>query len=202
MFQCRTGKVQSGAAALAAVVNSGLQLSGGASSRNGGGASAAGNALSAGSGSSSSSSSSSSSFGNGLSPSSSSSRLSTLSGSFNHTNLASALTGLLAAAGMLADAASGNGSSCISRVRICDGIFDCQDHSDESFCQSDCGEHSFKCRSTGRCIPSAWVSCFCDSFPFYLIINLLQPLSTRPKLCDGDQVFISVLQLFPSFSSF
>lgn len=46
--------------------------------------------------------------------------------------------------------------TCISRIRVCDGINDCSDRSDESFCDSDCGEHSFKCRSTGRCVPNSW----------------------------------------------
>lgn len=50
--------------------------------------------------------------------------------------------------------------TCISRVRICDGIPDCPNKEDEGFCDTPCGEHSFKCKSTGRCIPESWV---CDS---------------------------------------
>lgn len=49
-----------------------------------------------------------------------------------------------------------NNQTCLSRIRICDGVHDCVDGSDESFCDSDCGEHSFKCRSTGRCVPNSW----------------------------------------------
>lgn len=53
-----------------------------------------------------------------------------------------------------------NSTTCISRVRICDGISDCPLKDDEGFCDTDCGEHSFKCKSTGRCVPDSWV---CDS---------------------------------------
>jgi len=53
-----------------------------------------------------------------------------------------------------------NSTTCISRVRICDGMADCPMKDDESFCDTPCGEHSFKCKSTGRCIPDSWV---CDS---------------------------------------
>lgn len=53
-----------------------------------------------------------------------------------------------------------NSTTCISRVRICDGIHDCIGQDDESFCDTPCGEHAFKCKSTGRCIPDSWV---CDS---------------------------------------
>ncbi len=49
-----------------------------------------------------------------------------------------------------------NNQTCISRIRICDGIPDCSDKSDEGFCDTACGEHSFKCRSTGRCVPDSW----------------------------------------------
>lgn len=51
-------------------------------------------------------------------------------------------------------------TTCISRVRICDGVPDCPMKDDEGFCDTPCGEHSFKCKSTGRCIPASWT---CDS---------------------------------------
>lgn len=49
-----------------------------------------------------------------------------------------------------------NNQTCISRIRICDGVSDCSDKSDEGSCDSPCGEHSFKCKSTGRCVPDSW----------------------------------------------
>lgn len=49
-----------------------------------------------------------------------------------------------------------NSTTCISRFRICDGIPDCAGKDDESFCNHPCGEHAFKCNSTGRCIPDSW----------------------------------------------
>lgn len=51
---------------------------------------------------------------------------------------------------------SGGNSTCISRIKICNGVADCEDGSDESFCSGDCGEHSFKCKTTGRCLPASW----------------------------------------------
>ena len=63
------------------------------------------------------------------------------------------LVSLVSSLGVLAN--SGN-STCINRIRICDGFKDCADGEDESFCTGGCGEHSFKCKSTGRCIPSSW----------------------------------------------
>lgn len=100
----------------------------------------------------------------------------------NHGSLASALGSLLAAAGVLS-AANGNGSACISRVRICDGIPDCTDKSDESFCQSDCGEHAFKCRSSGRCIPDAWK---CDGDADCADGSDESPSICHGRTCDPD----------------
>lgn len=73
------------------------------------------------------------------------------------TSLASTISNLGPLVSLVSNVLAGSSnSSCVSRIRICDGVNDCADKSDESFCQADCGEHSFKCKSTGRCIPSSW----------------------------------------------
>ncbi|XP_028967382.1 low-density lipoprotein receptor-related protein 2 [Galendromus occidentalis] len=45
---------------------------------------------------------------------------------------------------------------CVSRIKVCDGHNDCPDGYDERNCHLPCGENSFKCNSTGRCVPSSW----------------------------------------------
>ncbi|XP_022692321.1 low-density lipoprotein receptor-related protein 2-like isoform X2 [Varroa jacobsoni] len=45
---------------------------------------------------------------------------------------------------------------CVSRIKVCDGQRDCPDGYDENNCKLPCGENSFKCEATGKCVPSSW----------------------------------------------
>ena len=44
---------------------------------------------------------------------------------------------------------------CIEKFRICDGVKDCLDGSDEYNCLETCPSSDFKCHSSGKCIPMA-----------------------------------------------
>lgn len=46
-------------------------------------------------------------------------------------------------------------ANCTLVTALCDGRDDCGDNSDEKFCEHDCPENTFKCHTTGRCIPGA-----------------------------------------------
>lgn len=80
------------------------------------------------------------------------------------------LVSLVSSLGVLAG--TGN-ATCINRIRICDGFNDCAGGEDESFCSGDCGEHSFKCKSTGRCIPSSWACDRLVSSFFFQLKNVI-----------------------------
>ena len=54
---------------------------------------------------------------------------------------------------------------CIVDNQVCDGVFDCQDHTDEMNCTNTCVQDEFRCsngsdrRAGGRCVPLSYV---CD----------------------------------------
>lgn len=58
---------------------------------------------------------------------------------------------------------------CIPKHKICDGIYDCQDGSDESSCSkhSGCEPNEFRCNNK-QCVLKTWR---CGKFPFTIAIR-------------------------------